>query len=160
MCPKWFLTLRYVWRKPYTFLESWLALFPNGPRRASIWTSSPRSTIRCVQNDLWAYGMFAQTMHLSCIETNTISKRIKMRFYMTHVTKEFHLVCPKWFLRLWYVWWKLWIYLAPMLRLSPNGPKRDCTWPTSPRSSIGCVQNDFRAYGTFGPNCAHVLNED
>ena len=24
----------------------------------------------------------------------------------------------------------------------------DSTWPTSPRSSIGCVQNDFRAYGS------------
>jgi hypothetical protein len=28
----------------------------------------------------------AQTMHLSYTETNSISKRTEMRFYMTHVT--------------------------------------------------------------------------
>jgi hypothetical protein len=102
----------------------------------------------------------AQTMHLSCTETNTISKRIKMIFYMTHVTLEFHRVRPNRFLRLWYVWCKLWIYLAPILTPSPNGPKRDSTWPTSPWSSIGCIQNDFWAYGTFGANRAPILNQD
>jgi hypothetical protein len=30
----------------------------NEESQASTWASSPRSTIRCVQNDLWAYGMF------------------------------------------------------------------------------------------------------
>ena len=30
----------------------------------------------------------------------------------------------------------------------------------SPRSSIGCVQNDFRAYGTFRANCAPILSQD
>ena len=38
--------------------------------------------------------------------------------------------------------------------------ERDSTWPTSPRSSIGCVQNDFRAYGTFGANRALILRQD
>jgi hypothetical protein len=71
----------------------------------------------------------AQTMHLSCTETNTISKRIEARFYMTHITMDFHQVSPKWFLRLWYVWCKLWIYLAPRLTHSPNGPKRDSNGP-------------------------------
>jgi hypothetical protein len=28
----------------------------------------------------------AQTMHLSCTDTDTVSKRTEMRFYMTHVT--------------------------------------------------------------------------
>ena len=44
--------------------------------------------------------------------------------------------------------------------ISLNGPKRDCTRPTSPRSSIGCVQNDFRANGTFAANRAHRLRQD
>jgi hypothetical protein len=57
-------------------------------------------------------------------------------------------------------WCKLWTYLAPRLTLSPNGPKQFSTWPTSPRSSIGCVQNDFRAYGTFVAKCAPILNRD
>jgi len=29
----------------------------------------------------------------------------------------------------------------------------------SPRSSIGCVQNDLRAYGTFGANRAPTLRQ-
>jgi hypothetical protein len=101
-----------------------------------------------------------QIVQLSCTKTNTISKRIKTRFYMTHVTKEFHLVRPKRFLKLWYVWCKLWTYVAPILTLSPNVPKRDSTWPTSPWSYIRCVQNNFRAYGTFGANRAPILNQD
>jgi hypothetical protein len=30
----------------------------------------------------------------------------------------------------------------------------------SPRSSIGCVQDDFRGYGTFGTNRAPILRQD
>jgi hypothetical protein len=84
----------------------------------------------------------AQTVHLSCTKSNTISKRTERGFYMTHVTQEFHRVHPKWSMGLWYVWCKLWIYLA-RLTLSPNAPKQDSTWPTSPRSIIQCVQNNF-----------------
>jgi hypothetical protein len=36
----------------------------------------------------------------------------------------------------------------------------ESTWPTSPRSSIGYVQNDFWAYGSFGTNNAPILNQD
>jgi hypothetical protein len=39
----------------------------------------------------------AQTMHLSCVEINTISKQTKTRFHLTHITLEYHRVCPKWF---------------------------------------------------------------
>jgi hypothetical protein len=31
---------------------------------------------------------------------------------------------------------------------------------SSPRSTIGCVQNDFWAYGTFGANRAPILYQD
>ena len=37
----------------------------------------------------------AQTVHLSCTDTNIVSERNKTRFHMTHVTKEFHRVRPK-----------------------------------------------------------------
>ena len=60
----------------------------------------------------------AQTVHLSCTNTNTISKRIETRFHMTHVTKEFRLVHPKLFLSLWYIRCKPCNYLAPTLTLS------------------------------------------
>jgi hypothetical protein len=56
--PKWFPSLRYVRCKPCTYHESRLALYPIVPKRASNWASSPRSAIRCVQNDLWGYGTF------------------------------------------------------------------------------------------------------
>ena len=54
----------------------------------------------------------AQTVHLSYINTNTISK------------------------------WT----------------KQDSTRPTSPRSSIGCVQTNFQAYGTFDAKHATILH--
>jgi hypothetical protein len=56
--PKWFPSLRYIRCKPCTYLESRLALYPIVPKWASNWASSPRSAIRCVQNDLWGYGTF------------------------------------------------------------------------------------------------------
>jgi hypothetical protein len=56
--PKWFLRLWYVWHKPCTYLASRLALCLNGLNRASTWASPPRSTMRCVQNNLWACGTF------------------------------------------------------------------------------------------------------
>jgi hypothetical protein len=51
-------------------------------------------------------------------------------------------------------------YLAPTPTLSPNGPTWDSTWPTSPWSSIGCFQNDFWAFGTFGANHEPFLHQD
>jgi hypothetical protein len=51
-------------------------------------------------------------------------------------------------------------YLMLRLTLSSNGPKRASTWPMSPRSSIGCVKNNFRAYCTFSANYAPILRED
>ena len=83
----------------------------------------------------------AQTVHLSCTDTNTVSKWTKKRFHITHGTLEFHRT-----------------YLAPTL--APSRPKQDSTWPTSPRSTIGCVQNDFRSYGMFGANHAPILRQD
>jgi hypothetical protein len=171
------------WGKPFTCLVSRLALAPNRPKRAFTRASSPRSTIGCVQNDSWAYGIFganrapvlhlhkhhlqidwneirhdprhlgvpsgaskmvsvpmvrsALTVHQSYTNTNTISKqtemdlswvkisaiskRTKMRFYLSLVIYEYHLVRPKCFLSQWYIWRKLCIYLAPTLTLSPNG---------------------------------------
>ena len=82
-------------------------------------------------------------MHLSCTDTNTVSKWTETRFDMTHITWEYHWMRAKRFLNLWYNWCKPCNYLAPMLVAPPNGPKQDSTRPTSPRSSIECVQNDF-----------------
>ena len=37
----------------------------------------------------------AQTMHLSCTDTNTVSKLKEAGFDMTYVTYKFHRVSPK-----------------------------------------------------------------
>jgi hypothetical protein len=72
-----------------------------------------------------------------------------MRFHMTNVTGEIDRVHPKWFLSLWYVRRKPCNYLASRLALSPNRPKQASIWASLARSTIGCVQNDFRVYGSF-----------
>jgi hypothetical protein len=64
----------------------------------------------------------AQTIHLSCTDTNTISKWKEEIFHMNHVTQEFYRVRPKWFLIPWYVRHKPCTYLASRLALSPNEP--------------------------------------
>jgi hypothetical protein len=127
--PKLLLSLWYLWRNPCT---------SNGRKWASTWASSRRSTIGCIQNYFWPYGTLEQTMHLSCTDANSVFKRTKTRFDMTHVTKGFHRVHPKWFLSLWYVQRN-----ASRLALSPNSSKRASTWASTTWSTMGCVQNDF-----------------
>jgi hypothetical protein len=82
-------------------------------------------------------------MHLSCTDAYSISKQTKTRFHMTLITKEFVRVHSKRFLSLWYVRRKPCTYHESRLALSPNGLKRASIWVSSPRSTIGCVQNDF-----------------
>jgi hypothetical protein len=160
MCPKWFLSLWYVWRKPCTYLAPTLTLSLNRPKWHSTRPTSPRSSVGSVQNDFWACVCSVQTMHLSCVKITTLSRQTELSFCLSLITLGCHQVRPKWFLTLWYVWHKPCIYLAPTLALSKNGPKRGSTRPTSSRSSIGCVQNNFRVYGTFGTNMASILHQD
>ena len=54
----------------------------------------------------------AQTIHLPCTDSNTVSKQTKTRFHMTHVTKEFNRVRQKRFLSLRYVSLKSCTYLV------------------------------------------------
>jgi hypothetical protein len=103
--------------------------------------------------------MFSTILYLSCTDTSTISKSTKTRFHMTHFTLEFHLVRPKRFLRLWYVRHKSCTYLASRLALYSNGLNQASTCASSPRSTIGSVQNNLWAYGTFGANHAPILQQ-
>ena len=101
-----------------------------------------------------------QTVQLSCIKISTISKHTEPSFHLSLFIQENHRVHPKWFLRVWCIRHKPCTYLASKLTLSPNRPKRDIRWYTSTRSSIGCVQINFQAYGTFHANHAPILHED
>ena len=85
----------------------------------------------------------AQTVHLSYIKINTISKWTKTSILFSLIVKRYHRVHPKWFLSLWYIWRKPCTYLAPTLTPSPNAWNQDSTGPTSPRSTIRCVWNNF-----------------
>jgi hypothetical protein len=105
-------------------------------------------------------GHSTQTVHLSCVKISSIPKRTKTSVLLSLLSAEDHRVRPKWFMSLWYVWRKPYTYLAMTLTPSPNGPKRDSRWATSPRSSIWCLKNDFWAYGTVSVNRAPILRQD
>jgi len=83
-----------------------------------------------------------------------------MSFPLTHITEEIDRVRPILFQSLLHVWRKPCTYLVSRLTLSPKWPKWASTWPTSTRTTIGCPQKDFQAYGTFGANRAPILCRD
>jgi hypothetical protein len=137
-----------------------LTLSPNGPKQAFTWPVSPRSPIGSAQNDFWVYWTFSsQTVHISCMEINTISKQSKTSFWLTHITKEVHWVRPKIFLWPWYIQRKPCTYLTLRLTSSPSKPKWASTCPKTTRSSIGCTQNNFWAY-CMSANRAPILHWD
>jgi uncharacterized protein YbdZ (MbtH family) len=72
----------------------------------------------------------AQTVHLYCTDSNSVSKRIEMRFHMTHSPRSSIRCVQGDFLSLWYVQRKLCTYIAPTLTLFPNRSKQDSTWPS------------------------------
>jgi hypothetical protein len=158
--PKWLQILWYIWCKPCTYLSQTLTPSPNGPKRDLTWPTSPRGSIGCVHNDFQAYGTFNTNRATILRKDSTISKWTETSYQLSLINLEYHQVHPKWFLTILYVWRTPCTYLALTLAPSPNRPKQDSPWPTSPRSSIGCVQNDFWAYGTFGINYASILRQD
>jgi hypothetical protein len=155
---KWFLILWYVWSWPCTYLAPIIRLSPNRLIRDCTWRTSSISSIGCVQDDFWAMVRSAQSVHLSCSDTNTVSERTEMSFHLSLVTLEHHRVHLKWFSSLGDVRRKPCTYLVSRLAPSPNGPKQGSTRALSPRSTIGCIQNDFWVYGTFGANYAPILH--
>jgi hypothetical protein len=74
--------------KTCTNLVSRLALSPNGPKRAFTWASSPKNTIRCVQKISEPKVRVTQTVHLSCTNTNTVSKQTETIFHKALITRS------------------------------------------------------------------------
>jgi hypothetical protein len=154
--PKWFLTIWYAWRKPCTYLAPMLTpspmyqnKIPHDPHHLGVPSGASKTFSKPMVRS-------AQTVHLSCVKISTISKQIEMSFHLNLVSKEYHQVCSKWFLSVWHVSCKLCTYFASRLAVISNGPKWASTWASSPRSTIWCVQSDFRAYGSFGANRAPI----
>ena len=86
MRPKRYLSLWYVGRKPYTYLALILIASPNtlneiphDPRHLGV----PSGASKMISEPMVC---LAQTVHISCTDTNTVSKRIETRFDMTHVS--------------------------------------------------------------------------
>jgi hypothetical protein len=158
---KWFASLLHVQHKPCTYLVSRLAESPKRLKRASIWPASPRGVPLFEPKMIFKpMACSSQSMHLSCVEFNTVSKWTETSFHLSHVTSEFHHACPKQFVSLLRVWCKPCNYIVLRLIISLNGLNQTSTWPTSPRSSIRCAKNVFHAHGTSGTNrhlsCAEI----
>jgi hypothetical protein len=98
--PKLFMSLWHIQCKQYTYLASTLALSPNGLNRAPPDPHHLGATSGASKTIYEPMVRYAQTVHLSCTDTNTISKWTKMRFHMAHVTYEFPRVRPKLFMSL------------------------------------------------------------
>ena len=92
-----------------------ITISPNGLKWASTWPTSPRSTIGFIQTDFCAYGMFSANLAPILCQDYTIFKWAKTSYHLSFVTLEYHRVHPKWFMCLWIVRCKPWIYLASSL---------------------------------------------
>jgi hypothetical protein len=72
--------------KPCTNLALRLALSPNRPKRSSTWDRHLGVQSGAFKTISEAMICLAQTVHLCCTNTNTVSKRTELRFHMTHIT--------------------------------------------------------------------------
>jgi hypothetical protein len=134
--PILFPSLWYVWRKPYTYLVSRLALSLKRLKRASTWTSSPSGTIECIQNDFRAYGM-SSANHAPILHWHpTLSPNGEKREFTWPTWARSSIRCVQnIFPSLSYVWRKPCTNLASRLALSLNGPNFHLS--LVPRSTSG-----------------------
>jgi hypothetical protein len=144
-CPKWFPCPWNIRRKLCTYLAQRLTLSSSRSKRACTWPrhlGAPSGVPKMIYEPM---VHSTQIVHLWCIEINTISKWTETSFQFTHVTQEFHRVCPKRLPCPWCVRRKPYTYITPTLTLSPNGPK----WvPLDPRhigvppraTNLSCVE--------------------
>ena len=127
--------------------------------RDSTWPTSSRSSIGCVQNNIWDYGTFSANRAHILLSTLTPSPNVSNEIPQD----PRHLGVP---LGVSKAISKAMVRLAQTVHLSyintntiSKRTERDSTWPKSPRSCIGCVQNDIWAYGTFSTNRAPILHQ-
>jgi hypothetical protein len=82
----WFLSRWYIWSKPCTNLAPTLTLSPKRNKWDPSWPLSPRSSIRCIQNDFEPMTRSTQIVHLSYVKISTISKQNETSFHLSLVT--------------------------------------------------------------------------
>ena len=86
MRPNRFLILWYVRRKPCTYLALRLALCLKGRNELPLEPRHLLATSSASKMISEPMVHLVQTMHLSCIDTNNVSKQKEARFHMTHIT--------------------------------------------------------------------------
>jgi hypothetical protein len=119
--PKWFPILRYVWRKPYTYLAPRLVLSLNRSKWASTWASSLRSTIGCPK---WLLSLW-YVWHKPCtyLESRLALYPNRPKWASSWASSPRRTVrCVQ---NDFYDWRKPYAYLALTLTLSMNVLKRD-----------------------------------
>jgi hypothetical protein len=84
--PKLFIRIWFIRWNPCTYLVLGLALSPNGLNRAPPDPRLPGVPSGASKTIYEPMLRLTQTEHLSCTDANTISKQIKTRLHMTHVT--------------------------------------------------------------------------
>jgi hypothetical protein len=90
-----------------------------------------------------------QTKHLSCVKISTISKQTEISFRLSLNSTEYHRVHPKWFYEpMLYSAQTVHIHCIKISTIS-KGPKWASTWTSSSSNSIGCIEKNFLACGTF-----------
>jgi hypothetical protein len=77
-----------ILRQDYHYLQMDQNKHPLEPRHLGVPSGASKMISKPVVR-------LVQIVHLSCTDTNVVSKRIETRFHMTHITYEFHRVCPK-----------------------------------------------------------------
>jgi hypothetical protein len=125
LCQKQFPSLWHVRCKPWTYLASRLAHLQADRNKLPIVPCDlgvPSGASKTITEPM---VRLVQTKHLSCTDTNNVSKQTETRFHMTHITYEFYQVRPKLFLSIWYVWHKPCSYFASRLALSPKWTKNE-----------------------------------
>jgi hypothetical protein len=73
--PKRFLSQWYIWCKPCSYIASALTLSPNKPKRDSTWPTHLGLPLGAFKTIFEPMVRLAQTAHLSCVKTSTMSKR-------------------------------------------------------------------------------------
>jgi hypothetical protein len=135
-----------------------ISTISNKLNQTSTWASSPRSTIGCVQNDFWAYSIFSTNrapilnrhQHYLQMDQNDIPQDPCHLLVLSGASK---------------------MISEPVLRSAQtmclscvkistisNELNQAWTWASSPRSIIGCIQNNFWAYDMFSTNRAPILH--
>ena len=135
--PKWLPCPWYVQRYPCTYLVPRLTLSPNGFKRASAWSTSPRSTTFVSKMISKPMVRLAQTVHYLALRLTLSPNRLK-RASTRPLSPRSTIGCAQ---SDFTSYGTFGANRTPICvaTLSPNRPKHAFTWPMSPLSTIMCV---------------------